>query len=737
MSVPSAFEPSTAGSGEGPPPPADPAAGEPPSPALERRVRAWTAALLLLSGVAGLLASTLSRPPGLARPSPPSEWKLFFSDLFDVPELGRDWRKLWTSERAGRWTIHDSALCFKGASDGFLLLDRAILGDFRVEFDTRVEPDSEYLGDLKCFVQVSESQAKIRTGENYVFAFGAQGNTRSSIFAHPRLPPFVPRTVEVGESLLARGRTLHVTLERRRNRLSIGVDHVPFLEYEEYFPPAGAGYSTLTFYSYRSHAHFDNLLIYSHRQMVPSTAFEEADRYYCGQREDLALAKYKGIYERVRDSAAPAEREVAAEARFKEALVHLDYRRVPEARAALEELVSPGGRLRGTDWESRASYHLAWVQAWEGEWEDAERRVEKLLGDRSNLHLFHLTRQFFGAMAPRLVERSPRADGAREYLRRALELAGEDPVEIVRWRAAASDVLWAQGDLAGAAAEKLALVRECPAPAEAVARVLFGLGAILARLGRIGELPEACETVARRFAMDAGAVLLARAARASADLELGRPEQARRELEEALRSPAKAGPLARVVAAEVLARAVRSLPEPADRDAVLATVSPSLEHATSDVTAARWLLFRTLYGGEKDPEGSVPDLQLYPEASCYREEKGDRKAALSAWKPESRKPSPRLETHAARILLHAAGEPADPAVSFDSLVEAARARLRAEGDPQRENDLEYFVGFAHRMAGRTPEAKACFTKCLAVTYARDWPYFEATRLLEEMRREGK
>ncbi|MBI5365591.1 MAG: hypothetical protein HZA54_01030 [Planctomycetes bacterium] len=720
------------------------AAAPPFPPLLAASVRAWTAGLLAAAGLAGLLAARFAAVPADRPAPPPSAYALAFADLFDRAEVGPIWSGVGLVQHGARWSIHDDALCFRGNSDGFLLLSRTIFGDYRIEFDLAACADSTYLGDLSLLVQVSESEAKIYWGDSYVFTLGAEGNSRTRIFAHPGETPLVSLNVSRGGPLLVAGQVFHVTIERTRRRLRFLVDRTPILEYDEYFPPPGAGYSTFTFSTHRGHVHFDNLLIYSLVPPAPPGPLDEAERKYRLRDRAGALELYRAAADRLAAESSGAAQQAEAEARFKLALLQIGQGRHAEAAANLERVADPAGRAAGTEWSARARFYRARLRAWLGEWEAAAPEFDAIAASDPGLHLALLCPQSFGALAPHLAE-TGRLDGARAYYRRAAASANGIPALATASRTAAADLLAAQGQAADAIGELSALVREAPGPAPEIGSALAVLTCLLGRQGRLAELPPLCAELNRRAAGDAGLALAAATARAAALIGLGRLPEAEAEVATALTQHANSARVLRFAALEMGARAARLAGKPLDLQETMARLGPAPAAVTLDVVHATWRLVRTAGRLAMLERSGMPDPTDFPEVAWADWEQGRKEDALSGWRSAEVRPRS-FQRAIARLLLAAAGGRAgatagvagtEPAPTFEALVaEAAAARVAYAGS-DAANDLEFFIGVAHLLAGRKADARAAFVRARDQSVAAEWPYFEAEAQLARMDQEGK
>lgn len=195
-------------------------------------------------------------------PSPPLV--AAFDDRFDRDELGSGYRSL-----SKVWHINNGELCGRGAENQGVWLRRRLPLNARIEFEARSDsPD----GDIK--FEAWGDGVSGASGNTYDHAsgyVGIFGGWKNQLHAIARLNEHgadrkVVQITDDGDDprtqRVVPGRRYRFRIERRDGyKLSMWVDSVQLLEFDDRQPLAGAGHDHFGFNDWATPVCFDNLKI--------------------------------------------------------------------------------------------------------------------------------------------------------------------------------------------------------------------------------------------------------------------------------------------------------------------------------------------------------------------------------------------------------------------------------------------------------------------------------------------
>lgn len=176
-----------------------------------------------------------------------------FSDDFERDELGDAWHNT-----GGRYRIRDGWLNVQGARNRPLWLRRRLPRDVRIEVDVRSESPQ---GDIKVEVfgdGSSRATSESYTATSYVVIFGGWNNSLNVIARmdeHAEDRSIGPRRP------VEPGRTYHLVIERRGNRIEATVDGEELAHMDDPDPLEGRGHDHFAFNDWEADLWFDNLRI--------------------------------------------------------------------------------------------------------------------------------------------------------------------------------------------------------------------------------------------------------------------------------------------------------------------------------------------------------------------------------------------------------------------------------------------------------------------------------------------
>lgn len=173
-----------------------------------------------------------------------------FSDTFDRPDLGPNWRAL-----GGDWRLEDGVVQSMKANNLNLVLTGAALPDNAV-IELTMWSGSDFV-DIK-FNAWGDGKAH-EHGDGYSFILGGWRN-RVSVIA--KLDEHDNNRVEERATRLEQSKRYRVKLIRIGGKIWWFVDDAIFLAYDDPQPlTAAAGYNYLSFANWESMAYFDDLKI--------------------------------------------------------------------------------------------------------------------------------------------------------------------------------------------------------------------------------------------------------------------------------------------------------------------------------------------------------------------------------------------------------------------------------------------------------------------------------------------
>lgn len=176
-----------------------------------------------------------------------------FTDDFEREELGDHWHNT-----GGRYRIRDGWLNVQGARNRPLWLRRRLPRDVRIEFDVRSESPQ---GDIKVEVfgdGSSRATSESYTATSYVVIFGGWNNSLNII---ARMDEHAEDRAIGPRRPVEPGRTYHMVIERRGNRLTATVDGEELVHMDDPDPLEGRGHDHFAFNDWEADLWFDNLRI--------------------------------------------------------------------------------------------------------------------------------------------------------------------------------------------------------------------------------------------------------------------------------------------------------------------------------------------------------------------------------------------------------------------------------------------------------------------------------------------
>lgn len=176
-----------------------------------------------------------------------------FTDDFEREELGDHWHNT-----GGRYRIRDGWLNVQGARNRPLWLRRRLPRDVRIELDVRSESPQ---GDIKVEVfgdGSSRATSESYTATSYVVIFGGWNNSLNII---ARMDEHAEDRAIGPRRPVEPGRTYHMVIERRGNRISATVDGEELVHMDDPDPLEGRGHDHFAFNNWEADLWFDNLRI--------------------------------------------------------------------------------------------------------------------------------------------------------------------------------------------------------------------------------------------------------------------------------------------------------------------------------------------------------------------------------------------------------------------------------------------------------------------------------------------
>ncbi|NLY92439.1 MAG: hypothetical protein GXY23_00290 [Myxococcales bacterium] len=202
------------------------------------------------AALASLLWATACTP--LGDPALPSEG--FFDD-FERDAIGDAYR---STAPAGVYKIVDGELRVQGARNRPLWLARRLPDDVRVEFTVRSESAS---GDIKVELfgdGVSKATSESYTATGYVVIFGGWNNSLNVV---ARLDEHGADRVVGPKLRVEPGKTYRFAIERRGSLLTVHVDGVELMRFDDPEPLRGRGHDHFAFNDWEAKLAFDDLRI--------------------------------------------------------------------------------------------------------------------------------------------------------------------------------------------------------------------------------------------------------------------------------------------------------------------------------------------------------------------------------------------------------------------------------------------------------------------------------------------
>ncbi|MHC5077442.1 MAG: protein kinase domain-containing protein [Planctomycetota bacterium] len=245
------------------------------------------------------------------------EWVLVFEDDFERDELGPPWKTV-----IGEWEIHDGALCCLKQSDNIIVILEKYPGDVRIEYDAWAVDWP--VCSLSCFLNSSDRNP---IQEGYYLGFGDNMNKRSYIL---RRQAYVANNTG---ALVRNGHKHKIVGERIGSKITLSVDSQVVNAYTDYFPLSSAEHAHVGFYSWFSHAHFDNVRIYTKIGSEKLTRVEAADMLFEEGAYDRAAKEYGDAQKSLRGNEADV-------VRFKEALTSIKAGEHSAGKKNLQILIS-------------------------------------------------------------------------------------------------------------------------------------------------------------------------------------------------------------------------------------------------------------------------------------------------------------------------------------------------------------------------------------------------------------
>jgi hypothetical protein len=182
----------------------------------------------------------------------PATWAMVFSDDFNRPALGPDWKIV-----QGDWSLKEGALVSSG---GTLLCARKFPGLHKVTFDAEAAPNPA-LSDISPFIQAGARGH----AEGYLLQFGGHNNECSAIQRTGKLL----RDNRTCRIVPGRAHSLAAEFDGQNVRLT--VDGKTVLEYREFLPLIGPDHERVGFYVHEGVIKIRNLKVYNSPARPQST----------------------------------------------------------------------------------------------------------------------------------------------------------------------------------------------------------------------------------------------------------------------------------------------------------------------------------------------------------------------------------------------------------------------------------------------------------------------------------
>lgn len=173
--------------------------------------------------------------------------KPFYENDFEKQTLGDEWVK-----EGGHWEIKDGKLLSKGAKNKDLILNKPLPENAIIELDMISHSPTV---DIK-FRAWGDKRKDMHDGA-YHFILGGWANKISTIAP---LGEHDKRRVERRDPLEPE-RWYHVKVVRHKGKITLSLDGVKFLEYEDKAPLDKAHFKYFSFANWMTHCEFDNLKI--------------------------------------------------------------------------------------------------------------------------------------------------------------------------------------------------------------------------------------------------------------------------------------------------------------------------------------------------------------------------------------------------------------------------------------------------------------------------------------------
>ncbi len=217
-------------------------------------------------------------------------WHLVVEEDFSSP----DWESRWKFF-GGQWEIKEGELRLYGGEPQFLLLNRPLGGDVRIEFECHLE--SIYLNDIACFMSSIESgQWKEIPPSGYEFKFGGFSNSMNLLTRADR------RLWAQAASPLERGKRYRVLAERVGARLRMVVNGQEIFRVLDGDPLSGADRTAVGLLGWMADIRYRWIRISSLGAPMKADLLDTAERQLQKGRYITAMDLFQDAYDSFPDA---------------------------------------------------------------------------------------------------------------------------------------------------------------------------------------------------------------------------------------------------------------------------------------------------------------------------------------------------------------------------------------------------------------------------------------------------